>query len=230
MKGVVLTLCELRRAELPEAASLLARGMCDNPIIIRVFRISGTERRVRALERFFVPVLGGLCQRGLVFGAFCDGSLVGVCGMVRPGNCRPKLPEVLGMFPSLVAGNRADTILRIKRWVVEWAHRDLAEPHWHLGPVAVDPELQGQGVGTALLTACCSRLNDHSMVSYLETDKSKNVRFYRKFGFDVIAEAEVLGVPTWFMSRPGVGSTHSVFVNAPVPSIRRGDRRQGFSP
>jgi hypothetical protein len=45
------------------------------------------------------------------------------------------------------------------------------------------------------------------MVSYLETDRYKNVRFYRKFGFDVIAEAEVLGVPTWFMSRSGVGST-----------------------
>jgi GNAT superfamily N-acetyltransferase len=184
--------------------------MCDNPIIIRVFRISDTERRVRTLDHFFVPVLGGLYHRGLICGAFRDGSLVGVYGMVPPGNCRPKLVEVLGMLPSLVAGNRADRILRIKRWVGEWAHRDLAEPHWHLGPVAVEPRLQGQGIGTALLSACCSRLNDHSMVSYLETDKYKNVHFYRKFGFDVSAEAEVLGVPTWFMSRPGIGSTHSI--------------------
>jgi predicted N-acetyltransferase YhbS len=84
------------------------------------------------------------------------------------------------------------------------AHRDLAEPRWHLGPVAVEPRLQGQGIGTALLTACCSYLNDHAMVSYLETDKYENVCFYRKFGFDVIAEDEVLGVPTWRMSRPSV--------------------------
>src|SRR5215467_13938480 len=148
VKGVVLTPRELRRAELPEAANLLARGMCDNPIIIRVFRISDTERRAQALERFFLPVLAGLHRRGLVCGGFCDGSLVGVCGMVPPGNCRPKLLEVLGMLPSLVAGNRADTILRIKRWVGEWARWDLAEPHWHLGPVAVEPRLQGQGIGT----------------------------------------------------------------------------------
>jgi ribosomal protein S18 acetylase RimI-like enzyme len=178
--------------------------MCDNPIIIRVFRISDTERRARVLERFFVPVLAGLYRRGLVCGAFDDDSLAGVCGMVPPGNCRPKLLEVLGMLPSIVAGNRADTILRIKRWVGEWARWDLAEPHWHLGPVAVEPRLQGQGIGTALLTACCSYLNDPSMVSYLETDKYENVCFYRKFGFDVIAEEEVLGVPTWFMSRPSV--------------------------
>ena len=45
------------------------------------------------------------------------------------------------------------------------------------------------------------------MVSYLETDKYQNVRFYRKFGFEVIAQAEALEVPTWFMSRPGIGST-----------------------
>jgi ribosomal protein S18 acetylase RimI-like enzyme len=183
--------------------------MCDNPIVVRVFRIGSTERRARALELFFVRVLDGLLRRGLVCGAFCDGLLVGVCAMVPPGNCRPKFAEMLSMLPSLVAGNRAGTVLRLTRWVGKWAHRDLAEPHWHLGPVAVDPGLQGQGIGTALLTACCSRLNDHSTVSYLETDRYKTVRFYRKFGFDVIAEAEVLGVPTWFMSRPGAGSTHS---------------------
>ena len=118
LKGDVLTLRELRRAELPEAANLLARGMFDNPIIKSAFRISDTERRTRALQRFFVPVLGGLYQRGVIEGAFCEGSLVGVCCMVPPGNCRPKLLEVLGMFPSLVARNRIETILRIMRWLV----------------------------------------------------------------------------------------------------------------
>ena len=44
-------------------------------------------------------------------------------------------------------------------------------------------------------------MDDLSMLSYLETDKYENVRFYRKLGFDVVAEAEVLGVPNWFMSR-----------------------------
>jgi len=225
LKGVVLTLRELRRAELLKAANLLARGMCDNPIIKSVFRISDTERRTQALERFFVPVLGGLYQRGVIGGAFCDGSLVGVCGMVPPGNCRPKALEMLGMLPRVVAGNRIETILRILGWVREWARRDLAEPHWHLGPIAVDPRLQGHGIGTALLTAWCSRINDHSMLSYLETDKYKNVPFYRKFGFNVIAEVEVLGVLTWFMSRPGVGSAPSVVHECPGST----DRAEGIA-
>ena len=104
------------------------------------------------------------------------------------------------------------------------------QSHTGIGPVAVDPRLQGQGIGTALLTTCCSRLNGHSMVSYLETDKYKNVHFYRKFGFDVSAEAEVLGVATWFMSRPGAGSTHSAVRECTGSSDQEGDRCQGFRP
>jgi GNAT superfamily N-acetyltransferase len=207
MKAVIVTLRELRRAELGEAAHLIGRGMCDNPAIVRVFRITDAERRARALERFFVPVLGGLHRRGLIYGAYREGSLVGVCGMTRPACCRPTVLEKFDVVPSVLLGNPARTILRVMTWAGEWARRDLAQPHWHLGPVAVDPQVQGQGVGTAMLTAFCSRMDDLSMLSYLETDKCKNVRFYRKLGFDVVAEAEVLGVPNWFMSRPAGAAT-----------------------
>jgi GNAT superfamily N-acetyltransferase len=209
MKAVILALRKLRRAELGEAANLLGRGMCDNPANVRVFGITDAERRARALERFFGPVLAGLHQRGVIYGAFREGSLVGVCGMARPTFCRPTVLEKFGIVPSVVFGTPAGTALRVMTWAGEWARRDLAEPHWHLGPVAVDPQLQGQGIGTAMLTAFCSRVDDLSMLSYLETDKYENVRFYRKLGFDVVAAAEVLGVPNWFMSRPG-GAAASV--------------------
>jgi ribosomal protein S18 acetylase RimI-like enzyme len=206
MKNVLMTLRELQSAELGEAAHLLGRAMCDNPATVRAFRITDTERRTRALERFFVPVLGGLHQRGLIYGAFRESSLVGVYGMARHAFCRPTVLEKVGIVPSVVLGNPAGTILRVITWVGEWARRDLAEPHWHLGPVAVDPKIQGLGIGSTMLTAFCSRMDDLSMLSYLETDKYENVRFYRKLGFEVVAEAEVLGVPNWFMSRPGGGS------------------------
>ena len=202
-KGTPLTLRRLERAELQQAAHLLGRGMCDNPVNVRVFRITNAERRARTLERFFLPVLAGLHLRGTISGAFREGSLVGVCGMAPPACCRPAVLESFCVVPSLVIGNPAATILRVMKWVGEWARRDPVEPHWHLGPVAVDPGVHGQGIGTALLTAFCSRMDDLSMLSYLETDKFENVHFYRKLGFDVIEKAEVLGVPTWFMCRPG---------------------------
>jgi hypothetical protein len=51
-----------------------------------------------------------------------------------------------------------------------------------------------------MITDFCSRL-DARALAYLETDKAENVRLYQRFGFKVVAEAEVLGVRNWFMSR-----------------------------
>jgi uncharacterized protein (UPF0128 family) len=39
--------------------------------------------------------------------------------------------------------------------------------------------------------------------AYLETDKEFNVRFYERFGFDLIGEENVLGVQNYFMCRSG---------------------------
>ena len=196
-----LNIRELNADELQDAARLLGRGMRDNPANVRTFGIRDADRRCRALTRFFVPVLHSLYQRGLILGAFRDGSLVGVCGIARPGLCQPTSLEKLTVIPSVVFGNPLAAPMRVLKWAGEWARRDPSEPHWHLGPVAVDSNVQGQGIGRAMLTEFCARVDGCGGLSYLETDKFDNVRFYRKFGFTVTAEAEILAVPNWFMSR-----------------------------
>jgi len=195
------TVRELGLTKFEEAAELLGRGMCDNPANVRVFRIPDRKRRIRALTRFFEPVLRSLYARGLILGAFHKSALAGVCAIARPGFCQPTALEKLRLVPIVMLGNPAGTIPRLVKWAAEWARRDLAEPHWHLGPVAVDPLLQHRGIGAAMLSLFCACVDEFSAVSYLETDKSENVRFYQKFGFVVVAQADVLGVPNWFMSR-----------------------------
>src|SRR5262249_55277602 len=100
-----LTLRELERAELTEAARLLGRGRCDNPANVRAFGIPDPKRRCQALARFFESVLHGLYRRGLILGALRDGALVGVCGMARPGLCQPTPLEKLSVVPSVLFGN-----------------------------------------------------------------------------------------------------------------------------
>ena len=199
-----LTLRELQGTDLEQAVQILGRGMCDNPANVRVFARLDAERRRCALARFFRPVLRGLYQRGLIYGAYRDGVLVGVCGIARPGFCQPALLEKLSVVPSVVFGNPVNTTQRVLTWVGEWSRRDPATLHWHLGPVAVDPSVQGQGIGSAMLTAFCAHMDAYGTFSYLETDRPQNVRFYKKFGFIVAAEATVVGVPNWFMSRAGL--------------------------
>lgn len=192
---------EMGLTELGKAAGLLGRGMCDNPANLQVFRIGDRERRIRALARFFEPVLRSLYARGLVLGAFRSSTLAGVCAMARPGFCRATACEKLQLAPTVILGSPVGTIARVLKWSGEWQRRDPRGPHWHLGPVAVDPLLQRQGIGTTMLSVFCTCMDEFSAVSYLETDKSENVSFYQKFGFTVVDQADVLGVPNWFMSR-----------------------------
>ena len=61
--------------------------------------------------------------------------------------------------------------------------------------------LYRRGIGSRLLTEFCARMDARASTSYLETDKPENVVFYEKFGFQVIGDADVMGVPNWFMVR-----------------------------
>ncbi len=198
----LVTLAHMQQSQLQAAALILGRAMRDNPVHVRAFAIADEDRRSRALERFFRPVLLGLHQRGLIYGAYLDGALVGVCGLSRPGLCQPTAVQKVRVLPTIVCGNPLSTPFRVLNWTAAWAHRDPAEPHWHLGPVAIDPSVQQQGIGTAMLKALCLHMDAYGGAAYLETDRQANVLFYQKFGFVVVAEANVLGAPNWFMSRP----------------------------
>ena len=199
----VVTMRQLQQTELLPAALILSRAMRDNPLHVRTFTIADAEQRRRALERFFRPVLLGLHNRGMIYGAYRDGVLVGICGIARPDFCQPTTFEKLRVLSAVLFRNPFGVALRVQNWTDAWAHRDPAGHHWHLGPVAIEPSVQRQGIGGALLTAFCAYMDAYGAVAYLETDRRANVRFYQRFGFAVIAETDVLGVPNWFMSRPG---------------------------
>ena len=189
---------DLRPAELDAAIGVLARGMRDNPMHVAAYG-TDAEWRLRCharLVRGFFAVFGS--QQPIC--AVRDGVLLGVTGVAPPGTCQPTLAQRVRLAPT-VAGLGPRTAARVLRWLFDWAARDLAEPHVHLGPLAVDAHLQGQGIGSLILREHCRRLDAHGAVGYLETDKPENVTFYTRGGFEVIGEATVLGAHNWFLHR-----------------------------
>jgi ribosomal protein S18 acetylase RimI-like enzyme len=196
-----LDLRELEIDEFWEGAQLLGRGMRDNPNNVRTFG-ADRARRERALARMFLPLLRRARTKGKAFGAFDEAKIVGVYVISAPGRCQLNWCEKIRHSPSILFGNSLLTPPRVLRWTNEWARRDPKESHWHLGPLAVDSHLRGQGIGSALMDAFCAQMDEYRMFSYLETDKAENVGFYQRFGFRVVSEGNVLGVPNWFMARP----------------------------
>jgi ribosomal protein S18 acetylase RimI-like enzyme len=192
---------DLRPDEIPAAVGVLARGMRDNPLHVVSYG-EDPQRRLRC----HALIMRGLFTTSPDLRPICavrGDRLLGVAGVAPSGTCQMTGMRKLRQIPPLLSlGPR--TAIRVIKWVSEWAGRDPDQPHVHLGPLAVDAHLQGKGIGSQIMAEYCRRLDEHGQVGYLETDKDINVAFYQKFGFVIVEEAEVLGVPNWFMRRPPV--------------------------
>jgi GNAT superfamily N-acetyltransferase len=196
----VIAIRELREHDLSSAVGIIARGMRDNPLHIAALG-EDAEIRGQRLIRLFTVALPLVFSKGHVLGAFDGDTLVGIAGMVAPGQCQPTLLEKLAFMPRLVPAVGGGAFTRVGRWMGVWAQHDLRQPHWHLGPVAVDAHLQGTGIGSRLMKEYCARLDRAHVAGYLETDKESNVKFYERFGFQIIGSTPVLNTPNWFMKR-----------------------------
>lgn len=187
--------------ELHVAAAILAEGMLDNPLHVKVFG-SDPGRRHRRLLRFFGHLVAYIQSNGEMQGVYMQGEMIGVLGMIKPGRCRPALMDTLGFVRVIATSNPPVGIFRICRWLRAWARNDPVDPHWHIGPLAVRPAYRRRGIGRHLMVRCCQRLDARAATAYLETDLAINVAFYELLGFVVTGHESVLGVPCWFMTRP----------------------------
>ena len=182
----------LRSSEVDEASVLLSRAFSPTPIPCALVGDPSEEQRL---------ILGGAMKGmmmdlpGKVFLAKDNGQIIGVMRLVEWPDCQ-KLPspEAFKLLPEEMA-------LRFVKWRSIWAKHDPKKPHWHIDPLGVLPERQGQGIGSLLVEHFCEYVDKLKQAGYLETDQTKNVRFYNRFGFNVVGEAPVLTVTNWFLWR-----------------------------
>lgn len=185
--------------ETEAAIDVASRALADGPLTIAVCG-EDLEYNFRQLRRFFrLQYRLAPHQRPLV--ARLGGRIVASTNDLHSGGCHASPWMKLRSAPALLA-TRPTVAVRTLRWFSDWERRDpLPRPHAHFGPFGVLPELQGRGIGSLVLSEYTRRLDAAGEDSYLETEKPENVALYSRFGFEVIEEAEVLGVPNWFMWR-----------------------------
>lgn len=170
--------------------------MLYNPLHIQVFG-QAADKRQRRLTRLFNGLLPYISRNGELTGAYVNNRMVGVLGRLPPGCCQPNYLEMFKLIPALLASNSPFGWLRTLQWLSQWAALDPKTPHWHLGPLAVAPDQQRQGIGGKLMDYAINEANDISL--YLETDKLSNVQFYQNLGFQITASPTLLGTNTWLM-------------------------------
>jgi ribosomal protein S18 acetylase RimI-like enzyme len=190
---------ETRSDEVAAAIDVAARALADGPLTIAVVG-EDLERNFRYLRRFFrIQYRLAPHQRPLV--ARLDGRVVASTNDLHDAACHATPWMMLRGLPRMLPATPAVAVRAI-RWFSDWERRDPhPRPHSHFGPFGVLPELQGRGIGRLVLSEYTRRLDAAGEDAYLETEKRENVALYSRFGFEVVEEADVLGVPNWFMWR-----------------------------
>ncbi len=190
----------LQESELPEAVAVSTRAYSTNPLGVAVYREHPDK------ERYQEDSYRQLYEHmpGQVFIAKKDEHVVGVMRMVEWPHCQTSmsLTQTLRILLRAVLTRNRGLVIRRLTVMRVWSKHHPREPHWHLGPIAVVPEMQGRGIGSQLLEHFCRHVDQAGQAAYLETDRPENVPLYERFGFSVTEEAPVLGVRNWFMWRP----------------------------
>jgi len=119
------------------------------------------------------------------------GAPTGPTGFVQQMRSLPLFVKLCG-FDRLSRGSAMSDAMRA-------AHPH--ESHFYLFFIAVDPALQGQGLGAAILDATLARIDTAGQPAYLENSNPRNARLYERAGFvarNSISPAEAPPlIPMW---------------------------------
>ena len=75
------------------------------------------------------------------------------------------------------------------------------EPHWFLPLIGIDPFLQGRGLGMALMTYGLQACDRDGVQAHLDSTHPRNIPFYQRCGFELLATIEIGGHPPVYPMR-----------------------------
>ncbi len=165
-----------------------------------------TRRVARRRQMFALELQTWVLPRaGLVFAA-ADGpgsALTGACVTLLPEQWR--MPTTMDGRTALrwllTLGPRLPRAVRVERVMEE---RHLSEPHYYVRWVGVRPRLQGQGIGSAMLSSTLERCDSAGLPAYIEASSQRSAALYARFGFvhQGVLQLPDGGPAVWPMRRP----------------------------
>jgi ribosomal protein S18 acetylase RimI-like enzyme len=133
-----------------------------------------------------------------------DGKVIAVAVIYPPGAYPLTASDQWLLLIKSFLGNGFYNIKGWMQWLEEVDNAHPKEPHYYLEYLGVEPEQQGKAFGSTIVQHLVSKADEERVGCYLENANPRNNSFYQRFGFQVISEKEIIGVPSWFMWRPPV--------------------------
>ncbi len=196
----------IRRATLADtgpAAATLAEAFHD--YVWTRWMLPQVNYEQRLLESFTVDLETTVKYLGEVW-MTQDGASVAAWIQPHPATIPKHDRDQLAAVHRRAAGENTSRIQAAEEVI---AARRPRCPHWYLATMGTAPGHQRRGLGGAVLAPVLDLCDETGAPALLETSSKDNVRFYRRFGFEVVAElAPPHQAPyTWLMARAPAGTS-----------------------
>ena len=189
MAGDAIRIVPMQEDQLEEAAAVMTRAFFDEPLFMAGY--PDPEERAQVMPW----IARWTFRHGLEFGTvLVADDLVGVAIAFRATEqvySEERMAVTLGRLPEQLGAAAWE---RFERVADIFAASDaplaaaMPEPHWYLDTLAVEPARQGAGIGSALLQAVHTLADDERWPTALLTFRARNVPFYERHGYEVVAE------------------------------------------
>jgi ribosomal protein S18 acetylase RimI-like enzyme len=185
-------------ADVPELAAALARAFLDDPVA--EWSCRPDRLREAMLKRFQAIRTRQLLAHEEVW---TTDMLSCAALWAPPGRWKTTLREDLEIGRALA---HPRLIWRMPLIAAGFAgmERDHphSTPHWYLAVLGTEPDMQGQGLGSAVLEPVLEQCDRDGVAAYLESSKESNIAFYARHGFRVTGEIRLpRGPKMWPMWR-----------------------------
>ena len=169
--------------DVPTLAEVSARAFEHDPLTAWLVE---TGRDAMRMERQMFHAEYRMTKRYDLI--FTDSNRQGVAIWKPPGaraSFGDRIQQIWTMLGTINVSRRACAKVKLFKDIEKARPR---EPHYYLSLLAVTPEMQGKGLGSALMQPILDHCNQMGIPAYLETETESNVRFYEKKGFEVRQE------------------------------------------
>lgn len=177
--------------------TVLAEAFFDDPMFGWLMPEDG-KRRARLRRYFGIDLRHYTLPRGRVW---TTNELTGAALSLPPGAWRVPPPTTL--LHGSAFGVHLSRAARIGA-AMEWRHaRELRGPHYYVRDIGVHPDMQGEGLGSALMRPTLERCDREGLPAYIEASSERSAALYERLGFRHTKELRVGGSPPlWLMIRP----------------------------
>ncbi len=177
-----------------QGAVIYSRAFFDYPQFVCYY--PSRDWRTRHFTAFWEVELTFALRYGEVYTTL---DLKGIIGWFPPGKTHfttsmyLKVPGFLHQM-ILIGWKNLSRITACEEYASKVHGEIMPGPHWYLWGLAVDPDYQGQGIGTRLMEPGLAKADQQGLPTYLETHDDKNIPFYQRRGFELVRSESVPGV------------------------------------